>query len=196
MRLNLNLASQPYSDVRRFFKRWAIGLTVLALFTAVLMWAAITALLDWRTITRQEDALRKEIAERTQQKAQGEAFMARPENRTTRDRSHFLNELIARKAFSWTQVMSDLETIMPRGLHVVSIAPSINEQEQLELELIVSGSSRDRAVELVRQLESSRHFSMAEVRSETAPQRPDNPEDVIQFNISAVYVPSFAQGGR
>ena len=56
----------------------------------------------------------EQIAARDQEKTKAEGILNLPENRSTRDRSQFLNELFRRKAFSWTRVFEDLERVMPR----------------------------------------------------------------------------------
>ena len=55
MRLDINLASQPYEDVRQFWRAWGTGLVLLGLLTLVLIFYAISG---WR-IARQD---RREIA--------------------------------------------------------------------------------------------------------------------------------------
>lgn len=192
MRLDINLASQPYEDVRRFYVRWGLAVVAVLLLTLGLVYAASTSYRSWRT-TRQQIAERgAQIAERDRQRAAVEAFLARPENRDTRDRSQFINYLIARKAFSWTEVFSDLEKIIPARLHVVSIQPTINENK-LELHMVVGGTSREAVVELLSRLEDSPHFSHAQVNNESSmPPSAGNP-DTVRFEISALYVPSFSR---
>lgn len=197
MRLDINLATQPYQDVRRFLFRWGIAVAVLAFLSAILVYAAVSATVSWRSITRQENELRTQIAERDRTRSSAEAFLNRPENRSTRDQSRFINGLIARKAFSWTQVLSDLEQIVPAGLQVTAIRPEISENNQLQLRLTVAGQSRERAIDLVRRLEESRHFRNAEMVNETAPSgNAGAAETGFRFEISATYVPPFelAQG--
>jgi hypothetical protein len=86
-------------------------------------------------------------------------------NRSTRDQSQFVNGLIQRKAFSWTRVFEDLELVMPPNLHVVSLRPELNEQNQMELEMRVAGDNRSAAVELVHRMEGSKHFQGAQLVS-------------------------------
>jgi Tfp pilus assembly protein PilN len=136
--------------------------------------------------------LQQQIADRDQQKAEIQAFLNRPENRETRDQSQFLNFLFARKAFSWTEVFTDLEKIMPPRLHVIAIHPTVNNQNQLELHLSTAGSTRDAATELVHRLEESSHFSHAEILTESIVQQQNQPQSFL-FQISAVYIPSFAR---
>jgi type IV pilus assembly protein PilN len=193
MRFNINLASQPYQDVQRFFFRWALGLLGLAVLTGGLIYAATSAYLSWRVTEKQVAELRRQIAERDRQRATAEDFLNRPENRDARDRSQFLNALIARKAFSWTEIFNDLERLMPPRLRVLDIRPVVNDNNQLELQLAVTGSSRDSAIELVRRLEQSPHFSSAKVDAESLQPASQSQPASVQFQISAVYLPAFAR---
>lgn len=196
MRLNINLATQPYQDVRRFLFRWGIALALLAFLSAVLVYAAVSAIMSWRSVSRQENELRAKIADRDRARSSAEAFLNRPENRSTRDQSQFINGLIARKAFSWTQVLSDLEHMVPAGLQVTAIRPEISETNQLQLRLTVAGQSRERAIDLVRRLEESKHFRNAEVVNELAPGTGGQADSGFRFEISATYVPPFEVGAR
>ncbi len=192
MRFDINLASQRYEDVRRFFLRWQLALIALALLTAVLVYAAGSALVSWRATYKEDKYLRQQIAERDRQKSAVQSFLDRPENRDTRDRSQFLNALIARKAFSWTEVFNDLETLVPARLEVNSISPQVNQQGELEVRLMVIAPSHDVAVELVRRLEGSPHFTNAQLLSEARQEAQGKPP-VVKFEISAVYIPLFAR---
>src|SRR5246500_2129563 len=130
--------------------------------------------------------LRAEIAQRDRVRQQAEAFLNQPENRATRDQSQFLNELIERKSLSWTLVLEDLEKVMPTRVHLVSIHPELDEENQLKLKMVVGGDSRDRALELARRMEESRHFSQTYIETEHA--APPGSGDTVQFNINGVYV--------
>ena len=83
--------------------------------------------------------------------------MQQPQNMAVLERSQFLNALFARKSFSWTSVMMDLETVLPAGVQVTSIEPTITKEGDVNIRLRVSGD-RDRAVQLVRNLETSQRF--------------------------------------
>jgi Tfp pilus assembly protein PilN len=193
MRFEINLASQPYQDVQRFLLRWGAALVVLAIVTIGLAYTATSTFLSWRVAGQRVGVLRQQIARLDQQKAAAEQFLNRPENRQVRERSQFLNNAIARKAFSWTEVFNDLETLVPPRLHVVSIRPEVSDDNQLMLRLSVAGSARDAAVELVRRLEKSPHFAAAAIDAEIALQPSGRETDVVRFEISALYVPNFAR---
>jgi Fimbrial assembly protein (PilN) len=102
-----------------------------------------------------------------------------------------LNGLIRRKAFSWTLVFEDLEQVMPRDLHVVSLRPEFNDQNTMLLDMRVVGSSRAAAVELVHRMESSRHFQNAQLVQES--ESSDKGGGVIA-TVNATYVPEELTG--
>src|SRR6202020_2949454 len=85
--------------------------------------------------------LEASIAQRDLKRQQAEQFLNRPENRSTRDQSQFLNELIERKSFSWTRVLEDLEKVMPARVHLVSIDPGLDDENQLALKMVVAGEA-------------------------------------------------------
>ena len=116
-------------------------------------------------------------------------LMNMPQNANTRDRSQFLNDLFYRKAFSWTQVFEELERVMPPRVHVVSIHPELAVDNELAIKLVVAGDSREKALELVRKMESSTHFHQTEIEQESVGNGQVSSGDAVRFDISALYVP-------
>src|SRR5208282_6736588 len=128
------------------------------------------AVSDWRKAGRDRHEIARieaQIAERDNERMQDQAVLDQPANRSTRDQSQFLNVLIQRKAFSWTRVFEDLEQVMPSNLHVVSLRPELNDQNQMELDMKVAGDNRTAAVDLVHRMEGSKHFQGAQLVQES-----------------------------
>jgi type IV pilus assembly protein PilN len=185
VKFNINLASQPYEDARRFYMRWTpvlIVLLLLALFTAG---RATVAFRDARKIDRDLRAQERQLQTLNEQKQRAEETLARPENAGTRDRAQFLNELFRRKAFSWTQVLMEVERLMPTGIRLVAIEPTLSEQNELLFTMEVETHQRSRAIELVSRLEQSSRFQDAYIRSETA----QDEGQTFTFAIGATYIP-------
>jgi type IV pilus assembly protein PilN len=185
MRIDINLATRPYEDAREFWARWGLGVGALGLVTLVLL---ALAMRGWISAGRDRHNIRQlqqQIAERDDERAKAQAYLDMAVNRSTRDQSQFLNGLIQRKAFSWTHVFEDLERVMPPSLHVVSLKPELNDQNQLLLEMKVAGDSRAAALELVHRMEGSSHFQGTQMVQEG---QPDNTAG-IAADIVAVYVP-------
>jgi type IV pilus assembly protein PilN len=192
MKLNINLASQPYEDSRQFWTYWGTGLGLLALLTLLLVFMAVNGFIEGSRDRQQMEKLKTQLAQVDREKVQAEAMLSQPQNRTVRDQSRFLNGLFERKAFSWTLAFEQLEQVMPAHLHVLSIHPGISADNNLELKLVVGGETREQALDLVRKMESSKHFKQTRIDSEKF-ESPDNlrsNNDRVQFDINALYVPS------
>lgn len=187
MRLDINLASRPYEDARRFWVRWGTAVFVAGLVTLVLLTLTITGWVNARRDHRAMAEKRALIAQRDQLRANAEEFLNRPDNRSTRDTSQFLNELIERKAFSWTRVLENLEKVMPARVHLVGINPQLNEDNQLGLKMTVAGDSPERGIELARRMVESGRFSDTDIIGVRSTQSTTG--DTEQMDIVATYIP-------
>jgi type IV pilus assembly protein PilN len=190
MRLDVNLATRPYEDTRQFWLRWGAGIALVIIITLALL--SETAI-GWYYAHQDREMIAKiqaQIASRDQERSLAQATLNKPENRSIRDRSQFLNELIERKAFSWTQIFAELEKVMPARLHVVSIHPELDENGELEIKLVVAGESADKAIELVRHMEQSPRFRQPQITSQNSQTGTQTPGDNVEFGITAGYVPA------
>ena len=167
MRISINLASRPFVELRPLFARLRLvmaGLLLLAIGLGI--WSHA---LDRRAAlaSAQMDALKAQTASFQNERSRNEARMRQPQNKAVLDRSTFLNELFARKSFSWTATMMDLERVLPEGVQVTSIEPVITKEGDVNIRLRVSGD-RDRAIQLVRNLETSQRFVSPRLSGESA----------------------------
>jgi type IV pilus assembly protein PilN len=188
MRLDINLASRPYEDAPQFWMRWGTALAAACILTLALLAITISGWMAARKDHAKIADLKREIEQRDRTRQAAEDFLNRPENRATRDESQFLNQLIERKAFSWTLVLEDMEKVMPSRVHLVSIHPELDDENQLSLKMIVAGDSRDKALELARRMEESKHFAQTYIQNENYSPS-NNGGDPFAFNIVATYVP-------
>ncbi len=197
MRLNINLATHPYQDLGRFLRRWIPSLAVFVVASLVFLgwtWHQFEA---GRGISQRIDQVKEQIHEFDRQKAAATKMLNDPANKDTADTARFLNQLIAKKSFSWTRAFMQMEEIMPERLHVVSMSPELTANNQLQLLIRVAGDSREKAVELVRRLEKSPSFKSAVLRSEMMlPADQAKGGDSVQFEIAAIYVPTVAPQAR
>lgn len=189
MRLDINLATHRYEDARQFWIRWGTGLGLLGIGTLALLIVTFTNWWDARIDHKKISDLEAQIAERDKERASAEGLLNKPENRSMRDKSQYLNELIARKTFSWTRAFEDMERVMPPRLHLVSLQPQLNDDNQLVIKMIVAGDSADHAIELVRRMEESQHFRETRIDTQSAAQGGGAAGgDAVQFVIDAMYV--------
>ena len=166
MRISVNLASRPFVEIRPLLARLRLLMGLLAVLALGLgLWLHSVS---QRAAAAQAriDAVHDQTLALQQQRSANEARMRQPQNRDVLDRSHFLNGVFARKSFSWTAVMMDLERVLPPGVQVTSIEPQVSKEGEVTIRLRVSGD-RDRAVQLVRNLEHSSRFLQPRLSSES-----------------------------
>lgn len=193
MKFKINLATQPYENARRFYLLWGAGLVAIALFTGALVYAAVSGWRNAHGISRHIAAERQHLKELEARENADLAILNQPDNRQVRDKSEVLNGLIRRKEFSWTLIFADLEHLMPARLHVLSITPVLNRDNEIEIHMQVAGASRDKAIELIQRMEETRQFRNPRVISENSTSRSGQADDLVQFDITALYVPAAAR---
>jgi len=189
VRLNINLATKPFQDVRRVLLQWGGLVLLLAVCTVGLLWMAVSNWRESREVSAKIADLKSEIAALDRQHDEAVELVRLPQNSPVVDTSKFLNGLIARKSFSWTRVFMQMEEILPPRLHVSSISPELQPQTNtMEVHMTVAGTSRDSALELVKRLEVSPAFRDARIVEESEIHDKFSP-DTVQFHLSAIYVP-------
>ncbi len=166
MRVSVNLATRPFVELRPLLARLRLAMIALALLATGLIVGLRVLKAKADIASAQMDALKSETASYQNRMQRNEARMKQPQNRAVLERAQFLNDLFAKKSFSWTGVMMDLETVLPAGVQVTSIDPAIDKEGNVSIRLRVTGE-REKAVELVRNLEKARRFVSPRLSNES-----------------------------
>jgi type IV pilus assembly protein PilN len=167
MRIQLNLATRPFVELGPLYLRLRILIILLAVI-AVPLWILLAT--EKRKASEAQarlNAVEQRIQAIDSQKQAFQAQMREPKNAAVLSQSQFLNQMFARKAFSWTAVMMDLENVLPSGVQVMNIDPVVSRDGKVTIRLRVSGA-HDRGVDLVRNLEHSHRFLAPRLARETA----------------------------
>ncbi len=195
MRVAINLASRPFADLAPALKKLRIAMGVLAV-VAVAMALGLHALHDKAEAARaRAHSLDGKIAQITHERQQYQAMMQQPDNARTLQQAESLNQLFDEKSFSWTLAMEDLETVLPAGVQVTTLEPTVKDG-QISVRLRVVGP-RNRDVELVQNLEHSHHFLLPRIVGETAESEggpnqraePVSASNRVNFDMLADYTP-------
>ena len=197
MRVTLNLATRPFADLGPAIKRLRIAMGVLAL-VSILLGLGLHAIHQKAEAARARDhSLDGQIARITRERQSYQDLMRQPANAQVLKQAAVLNKLFDEKAFSWTLAMEDLETVVPGGVQVTNLEPARTKDGHIILRLRVLGP-RNRAVDLVRNLEHSRRFLLPRIVGENAEgsdrpgQRlePVSAADRVEFELLAEYNPA------
>jgi type IV pilus assembly protein PilN len=160
----------------------------MVLLTVFMVAICIRSYTDSRRHWASASEVQAKLQALKKEEAQAQQILAQPQNRGTRDKSEFLNSAIVRKSFSWTHLMTDLERVMPAGIRVVSLAPTVDKQNRFVLKVEVEGENRDGAIALVRNMEKSQHFRSPELLQESHSR--GRGSEGVRSEILAFYAPT------
>jgi len=166
VKIAVNLASHPYVELRSIYNRLRTWIMILALVGGAVWYLYRNERGQAEAAQAQVSKVENHVQEMEQQQQKYRALMQQPKDAAILQQSDFLNSLFRQKAFSWTATMTDLETVLPSGVQVLSIDPIVAPDGHVIIRLRVTGE-RERALELVRNLEKSRHFADPRLASET-----------------------------
>jgi len=166
MRITVNLATRPFVELKPVYQRLRIWMGVLLVLAIPLWFLARVEQKKADVATARVRAMQASVQQMQRQQQSYQALMRQPQNAAVLTQSDFLNDLFRHKAFSWTATMSDLETVLPTGVQVLSIEPLVLPDGHVTIRMRVSGA-RERAIELVKNLEGSKHFASPRLSDES-----------------------------
>lgn len=159
----LNLASQPF---RNRALPWAVAVSV-ALVSLV---AFVLVVAEWTEMRAQADRAERDVAELRLQVETLRRQAAEVRDALARDDVVALESaqlVIARKRFSWSQLLGDLEAHTPANVRVTRIkvrdVAQRGDRTFAELEVSVVGRTPDDVTAMITQLDASGTFSVEPV---------------------------------
>ena len=172
---DLNLSTRPFPAYRR------INIALIAIlmaFMVISIWQAV-GFMRFSSMAAEirpaEQQARVEAEALGARVAELSSRLDRPEAAAKLNEIGFLNQLIARKNLSWTQLFGHLEDLVPDSVHLVTLTPSVAIDGTITLRLTLQGKSIDDVSEFVERLEGSPVFDNITVAAE---ERRDNSNDV------------------
>lgn len=168
MRISVNLASKPFADIGPAIWRLRIAMLAMAV-VCIALGIGLYFIHNAAAASRvRERSLDTSIARLDHERQNYQDIMHEPQNSQVLDQTHALNQLIDAKAFSWTLAAEDLERVLPGGVQVTTLEPTVDKKDgHITVRLRVVGP-RDKAVELVQNLEHSRRFLQPRIIGESA----------------------------
>ena len=195
MKINVNLATRPFADLGPTLKRLRIAMAVFAVVCIGLGFGLHLLHAKAEIARSRIQALDNQIAGINHERQGYQAMMRQPDNAQVLQQANNLNAVFDEKAFCWTLAMEDLETVLPGGVQVTTLEPIRDEKTgQITLKLRVVGP-RDKGIELVQNLERSRHFLHPVIAGESlennggpgAQLEPVSASNRVNFDLNADY---------
>ena len=180
MRHPLNLASEPFRNERLPALALALATGLLLIVTLVHA-VAIWRLLPGRTSARHQEVAALEAELLLLRKQAQEARPAKPEPAVLAQWA-LVRDLVDKRTFSWTELCSRLEEVLPPGVRLVAIAPTAKGGE-ISLELDAVARTAEEGIGFVRVLQERSEFD------DVYPRSSDRREQGIGFRYAMRYKP-------
>jgi type IV pilus assembly protein PilN len=184
MKIPINLASQPFRRVRAMLlASVAVSLLLVGTLAAVvsLILAERAQMADVR---HDVNRLNGRIREAGAEQAKLAAVLNKPENAEVLERSVFINTLLYRKGISWTRIFSDLEKTLPYNVKVLQIRPTLDDRNQVLLDMTLASESAAAAIQAEMALEKSPLFGEVFSPTSTPPTQAD---PLYKFRVTVNY---------
>ena len=180
---NLNLSTRPFPAYR---------VTNLALLVFFIVISGVTAwqMYSYRhysglvkSIRDAEKAAREDKVSLTNTLSDLGTRLDRPVTTAKLAEIDFLNNLIIRKHFSWTQVFANLEGVIPENVHLSTVSPEIlKDRVSLHLEIVCRSISDES--EFIRRLHASPVFQDVVVAREERRGTGGASDVVVEMTVS------------
>jgi Tfp pilus assembly protein PilN len=185
---DLNLASRPARNPT---------LPTLGFYAALVLLLAVTvrhgfvvrSLMPDRTSVRRAEAARLEEEAVGLRRRAAAALRAPAPDKAVVARWAAIKDLVDRRTFSWTKLLSRLETVIPEGVRITAINPHV-EKGRIKLELTAEAQSYEEGLALLQRLQTRAAFR------DVSPVSASEKEDVSEQRYVMWYDPSAPDEAR
>jgi hypothetical protein len=189
--IHLNLAARPYRDYRPVYAT----VVVLSLVTAFLMLNNVETYFRYIRATESTRAKIAQVEEQTRiekQKEQTSKQRVASLDLAKLDlQTRFINAKLAERAFSWSRLLDELESILADDVRLVSVSPEFSEEGPIRLQMDFEAKSGDGMITTINRMNADPQFRDAFPRNETARE-----DGTYSFSLSAQYQPDAPQAAN
>jgi type IV pilus assembly protein PilN len=158
MKIPINLASQPFRRDRAIFLA-SISVSLLLVATlAGLLYLARADRTERSELSHEVDRLAAQVRAASADQGRLDNILRQPANAQVVETSVFLNDLIYHKSISWSRLFSDLEATVPANVQIVSLHPTVDNENQVMLDMTVGAQAPMALIDLLKALEESPRF--------------------------------------
>jgi len=174
IKIPINLASEPFRRDRPILVASVAVVVLLAILLGVQVSTIVAKRQQSAEIHQTIDRLNGQLKTIGGEQAGLNNTLRQPENADALQRSIFLNQIIDRKAISWTRIFADLATVLPYNVRVVSVRlPEVDANNQVLLDMQIGSKEVLPLIEMVKKLEASPQFGAASVQNKLPPSQTD-----------------------
>jgi type IV pilus assembly protein PilN len=183
-RLQLNLATEPFRRDRPMIVASSAVAVALTALLGVLIYTVLAQRTDVADSREMVSRLERQAQAIAAEQAKLEGVLRLPANADVLERSLLLNTLLQRKGISWTKIFSDLESVMPHNVRLVSIRPEVNSENRIFLQMVVGAQTSEPVLHFLMAMESSPLFGPTSLHSFLPPSQN---EPLYRYRLSVSY---------
>lgn len=181
--IHLNLASRPYRDYL------PVNLVAAAMFVLMLLlaWFNIDTAIRYRVETKNT---RAKIAQLEAQQRREKELEAAAQHRLASidvkfldEQTRFINTKLAERAFSWSALLDDLESVIPKDVRLISVTPAFDKDGAIRLSLSFQSKVNDGLILTLNRMNSDPQFFHPFPDAESVA------DGIYSYNINVGYRP-------
>lgn len=184
--IHLNLASRPYRDYT------PVNLVAATMFVLMLLlaWFNIDTFIRYNVETRNTRAKIAELESQTQREKELEASaqtrLASIDVNYLNAQTRFINQKLTERAFSWSALLDELESVLIDDVRLLSITPSFDKGGDIRLGLAFESKAADGMIVTINRMHRDPQFV------NPFPSNESFDEGVYRFDLSVRYRPAAA----
>lgn len=182
--IHLNLAARPYRDYRPVYA----AVVVMSLLSAFLMLQNIET---YYRYTHETSATRAKIADLEKQQVREQQLEQSAQTRLQSidvafldEQTKFVNAKLAERAFSWSTLLDELESVLANDVRLLSVGPNFT-QQGIGLTLAFQAKTGEGMINTINRMHQDPQFVNPFPSNETI----DPATGVYSFNLSVGYRP-------
>ncbi len=156
--IHLNLASRPYRD---YSPVYAV-VVVMSLVTAFLLLNNVETYYRYRHETRSTHAKIERLKIQTQQERQRQEIADRRLKALDLSRlnaqTRFINAKLAERAFSWSLLLDELESVIDRDVRLLSVTPHFQENGTIQLAMEFQSKGPEGMIKTINRMHADPQF--------------------------------------
>ena len=183
--IHLNLASRPYRDYT------PVNIVAASMFVVmlVLAWFNFDTWLRYNVETKNT---RAKIAELERQHAREKELEKSAQTRLASvdlafldEQTKFVNAKLVERAFSWSALLDELESVLASDVRLLSVAPAFDDDNSINLSLAFQSKSSNGMITTINRMHADPQFLNPFPSNESV-----SPEGIYSFNLSVGYRPA------
>jgi type IV pilus assembly protein PilN len=157
--IHLNLAARPYRDYRPIYAVVIATSIIIAFLMLNNLDTYVRYVRDTRTTRNEITSIQAQIQQEHRRAESATRDTSTIDLISLSKESKFVNTQLAQRAFSWSELLDQLEAVLPGNVRITSVSPQFAESGLVHLSLACEGKSPDTLLTTINRLQRDPHFS-------------------------------------